>query len=479
MAAILLNKLQPGKTYTVAVKAIDSDGNVSPNSITYTFTTPKANLDGSQLVATNTTVVTAIANDSASVVGGALTAGSLDANGLSYAGKTNLATIWNSTSGGYTTNASLTSTTASAGAVIINSTGILGYQFGASNSGQANFFLNTLDGNAYFRGTVYAGAGKIGGWSIGENTLRSNTLTRNMILNSASNAISFTDISGSIIANIVSGSTTNPANFPLGEAFIIYSGSQIKYDGSLYPQVALQANNLQPIGTEGYLGVYSSSTTYLELDPTDVHLTANSAIYLATNGANITIQNNGVTGSIDLISKTRINIGNTSDMANKSIYIGYGTSSVANSSVYVPGVYYNTTGNTSNVYVSTSGLLYRSLSTFSIKENIFPLSKYSNLSEKIPKNKIIDNEIYDVEDVLKLTPVSFTSLIKEEFGKKYYGFIAEDVAEKTPNLATYDDYGNPIYYNINGIVASILAVVQNQQEKIEELEQRLASLENK
>jgi len=173
MGSLLLNKLQPGKTYTVLVRALDSDGNKSANSVTYTFTTPTAKLDGTQLTSTNTTVVTALANDSACVVGGALTAGGLDANGLLYAGRTNLASIWNSTSAGPVISASLTGT-ASAGAVIINSTGILGYQFSSAsqNAGQAQFLLNTADGNAYFRGTVYAKAGQIGtssanSWYIG------------------------------------------------------------------------------------------------------------------------------------------------------------------------------------------------------------------------------------------------------------------------------------------------------------------------
>ena len=163
MGQLLLTKLQPGKTYTVAVVAKDSDGNRSGKSLTYTFTTPTAKLDGTQLTSTNTTVVTALANDSACVVGGALTAGALDANGLIYAGRTNLASIWNSTSAGPVVSSSLTGT-ASAGAVIINSTGILGYQFSSAsqNAGQANFLLNTLDGNAYFRGTIYAGGGQIG-----------------------------------------------------------------------------------------------------------------------------------------------------------------------------------------------------------------------------------------------------------------------------------------------------------------------------
>jgi len=167
VASIDLTKLQPGKTYSVAVRAKDDDGNYSGYSVNYKFTTPSANLNGSQLVGLNSTVVTALAQGSGSVVGGALTAGGLNSNGVSYAGKAQLADVWN---GAASAISSMTGT-ASTGAVIINSTGILGYKFATSSSGQAQFFLNTADGNAYFRGTLYAGAGLIGGWTIASNAL--------------------------------------------------------------------------------------------------------------------------------------------------------------------------------------------------------------------------------------------------------------------------------------------------------------------
>jgi hypothetical protein len=175
MASLELNNIVPGKTYKLVVRSIDSEGNYSPNSQIITFTAPITTSSGTQLTSTNTAVVTALAASSGSAVGGALTAGGLDANGVANSGSIDLATVWNSTSAGYTTIPALTGT-ASAGAVIINSTGILGYSFasatpGSTSSGQAQFFLSNANGNAYFRGTVYAGAGQIGNFKIFNGTL--------------------------------------------------------------------------------------------------------------------------------------------------------------------------------------------------------------------------------------------------------------------------------------------------------------------
>lgn len=171
MGILNLTKLQPGRSYSVVVRARNDSGLISENSPFYTFTVPSTNIDGTQLTSTNSAVVTALAPDSSSTVGGALIAGGLDATGAAQAGALNLGSVWNNTASSI---AKLTGT-ASSGAVIINSTGILGYQLTSTSSGQANFFLDTASGNAYFRGTVYANAGQIGGFLINNSSLSAST----------------------------------------------------------------------------------------------------------------------------------------------------------------------------------------------------------------------------------------------------------------------------------------------------------------
>jgi len=175
MASINLTKLKPGKTYVVKVRAVDEEGNYSQYSFGYSFTVPATNVDGTQLTATNNSVVTALAPNSSSATGGALIAGGLDANGAANAGALNLGSVWNDTASSI---AKLTGT-ANTGAVVINSTGILGYQLTSTSSGQANFFLDTASGNAYFRGTVYANAGQIGGFLIDTTSLSASSIYYN------------------------------------------------------------------------------------------------------------------------------------------------------------------------------------------------------------------------------------------------------------------------------------------------------------
>jgi hypothetical protein len=268
MASLNLTKLKPGKTYVVKVRAVDEDGNYSQYSFNYSFTVPATKADGTQLTSTNNTVVTALARSSSSVTGGALTAGGLDANGISYAGKAQLSELWNGTASAIS---SLTGT-ASTGAVIINSTGILGYQFSTTSSGQAQFFLNTADGNAYFRGTIYAGAGQVGGWTIGSTSISSGKLSTNLLsifdpsaeIGSWSNYwtasyTSITDPSNSIEIIQSDGGYQDPYSF----GFYIYEYTQ---SGSIVNPVAL---------------MYKSASALVRFSAADLNIVSNGNYVLS------------------------------------------------------------------------------------------------------------------------------------------------------------------------------------------------------
>lgn len=288
MASLLLNKLQPGKTYTVMVRAKDSDGNISGNSITYTFTTPKANLNGTQLTSVNSAVVTALANDSACVVGGALTAGALDTNGLLYAGRTNLANIWNSTSAGPVQSASITGT-ASAGAVIINSTGILGYQFNGASAGYgtANFYLNTLDGNAYFRGTIYAGAGQIGGWTIGANALTNSNV--GMVGTFSGNTGELTT-NGDFETGDFTGWTALGTNNSINNTAPVYSGSW-RFSGFSSGSTGVISTSYIPVvpGNPYQLSAYMYKSTGTVLGDLFIYWYNSSSTLIATSSGTNTL----------------------------------------------------------------------------------------------------------------------------------------------------------------------------------------------
>jgi len=95
---------------------------------------------------------------------------------------------------------------------------------------------------------------------------------------------------------------------------------------------------------------------------------------------------------------------------------------------------------------------------------------------------------------MKLRPVTF--LYKPEYDEGdrtlQYGLIAEEVAKVYPELVAYDNDGRPYTVRYQYIATMLLnevqkqyhraeaaaKVVQTQQQKIEELEQRLSRLES-
>jgi hypothetical protein len=141
----------------------------------------------------------------------------------------------------------------------------------------------------------------------------------------------------------------------------------------------------------------------------------------------------------------------------------------------------NTTASGANVNISTGTLmsLQRVSSSYHIKHDIKPLSEYSNLSHIVPEEKISGLGGIDLLKILDVVPVSFRSLGSDDDPDLVrVGFIAQDIAEKVPEVATYDEHGEVTYFDINAVASALLAVCQNQETRIKELENRLAALES-
>jgi hypothetical protein len=88
------------------------------------------------------------------------------------------------------------------------------------------------------------------------------------------------------------------------------------------------------------------------------------------------------------------------------------------------------------------------------------------------KNNIEDLPV-SAEDVLSLRPVQFTW---KRNGKSDFGLIAEEVAETVPRLAIYKD-GRPESVKYDHLAVYLLGVVQEQDERIRALEERLRRVE--
>ena len=63
-------------------------------------------------------------------------------------------------------------------------------------------------------------------------------------------------------------------------------------------------------------------------------------------------------------------------------------------------------------------------------------------------------------------------------GKDVIGIIAEDVAERYPIGAIYDDEGNPEAWNSEPVLVGLLYLVQEQKKEIDLLKQEINSLKN-
>ncbi len=139
--------------------------------------------------------------------------------------------------------------------------------------------------------------------------------------------------------------------------------------------------------------------------------------------------------------------------------------------------YNNDASLTNNVHINASGVFRRNSSTQKKKYNIIPIS--GELSNLVSPEKISNaSPEINYKNILNLTPVQFSPIENEEYlNKNILGFIAEDIADKMPEIASYDANNEPEYYDVNGIVAALLAVVKDQVEEINELKNRINTLE--
>lgn len=130
--------------------------------------------------------------------------------------------------------------------------------------------------------------------------------------------------------------------------------------------------------------------------------------------------------------------------------------------VVVPALADATTTNTGNLYSSPAGVLYRSTSSSKrYKHNIKPLTDWKDVLN-IPVMSFVYNKGYVSPD-------------DQRYNKPVPGFIAEDVAEAYPIAADKVD-GAVEDWNVRFIVPPMLAVEQDHEKRIAELEAEIARL---
>ncbi|NDB81285.1 MAG: hypothetical protein EB127_00840, partial [Alphaproteobacteria bacterium] len=414
-----------------------------------------------------------------------------------------------------------TATTDTGGRVSIDSTGFYAY---ASDGTTKTIAISGSDGSASFKGNIVANSGSftgtinstasIFGAALYGGLFQTSGTSSYIKIDGGNNAISFFNgnttyghitpyTTGSGIS-LTYGGSPDPAEtyFPAIRVQKVYSamyGANATNKITVGTGITIDAGsndiNINSTGTSDgtvYIGSNTSSaqTFYIRGGTTYINRAASyaTALVIQNSGTNLITMGgiNDATYNLStagrIISNTGVNLVLDTVDDTGIIRLGSGTASTNNNSIVSPAIYWSIgTGGANAVSVANSTsnyIMYRNVSRQKYKTEISPISLYSNLSNSISKEKIIA-PIIDPNKVLDITPVFFKSILPIDENKKFLGFIAEDIYDKFPELSILDADGNPDYYNVNGIVATMLAVLQNQKIKIDELETRIAALENK
>jgi hypothetical protein len=163
------------------------------------------------------------------------------------------------------------------------------------------------------------------------------------------------------------------------------------------------------------------------------------------------------------------NAGCTSSSHSNSIIIGsFATADASNqvrlgdntyTTFYCQGAYEGTVGSPNrDLYADNTGKIGYIVSSARYKDNIFDME--------------------DVDWLYSLRPVNFTYK-SDETKKQQYGLIAEEVEKVNPDFVNYNKDGQVETVSYSQLVAPMLKAIQEQQAVIEELQKRIALLEEK
>ena len=133
--------------------------------------------------------------------------------------------------------------------------------------------------------------------------------------------------------------------------------------------------------------------------------------------------------------------------------------------------YGDTVDYSTNMYVGTSGILHRTTKTSSreVKHDIKPIENSDILPEKL----------YDVDVIQFIYNEGQLGHSSKRYGKELPGFIVEDLVEKYPIAVDIDEEDKPFQWNEQYLIPPMLALIQKQKKKLDELESRIKALEKK
>ena len=133
--------------------------------------------------------------------------------------------------------------------------------------------------------------------------------------------------------------------------------------------------------------------------------------------------------------------------------------------------YGDTVDYSTNMYIGTTGILHRTTKTSSrvVKHDIKPIENSDILPEKL----------YDVDVIQFVYNEGQLGHSSKRYGKELPGFIVEDLVEKYPIAVDIDEEDKPFQWNEQYLIPPMLALIQQQKKKLDELESRIEVLEKK
>jgi hypothetical protein len=155
-----------------------------------------------------------------------------------------------------------------------------------------------------------------------------------------------------------------------------------------------------------------------------------------------------------------IYIGSQGSATDASGTIRIGTEGAQNCGTFIAGIYGASSSGGAQVYVNSNGHLGTVLSSRRFKEQIAGMGDASS-------------------KLLELRPVTYFYKPKYDEGSHLpqYGLIAEEVAKVYPEMVAYDQDGQVLTVKYQLLAPMLLNEVQKQNQTIQKLEERLATLE--
>lgn len=208
---------------------------------------------------------------------------------------------------------------------------------------------------------------------------------------------------------------------------------------------------------------------------------SHAEFYADSSNINIIISRGSLETGIDISADGNITLLGDLDVTGEIYH--YAKSNHTHSQYYKSGsninvreiqssyTYGDTVDYSTNMYIGTSGLLHRTTKTSSreVKHDIKPIENADILPEKL----------YDVDVIQFVYNEGQLGHRSKRYGKELPGFIVEDLVEKYPIAVDIDEEDKPFQWNEQYLIPPMLALIQKQKKKLDELESRINALEKK